>query len=187
MMANGAGRQRAASAVAAARSRVAPGAVVSTGFCGALDPSYRIGDVFVAESLRMDEERVPVQAPQTSRPYAHGVLVSVDRVIATVEEKQALRAAGAAAVEMEAAGVLPLVREWGLPLYCIRTVTDRAEEGFLLDLNAARLPDGHISTLRLVASALKRPAMLIPELVRLRNNSAAAAESLGDFLADCRF
>ena len=41
-------------------------------------------------------------------------------------------------MEMEAAGVLSQVREWGMPFYCVKSVTDLADESFRIDLNAAR-------------------------------------------------
>lgn len=187
MVSNGAGPANAATALEVARDRLAAGAVLSTGFCGALDPEYRIGDVFVATSLLMDSETVQIDLPECDRTFRRGTLLSVDRVAQTVEEKRALRDRGASAVEMEAAGVARLVRQWELPLFCIRVVTDRAGEGFALDLNSARLPDGRFSTRRILASAIRRPAAGIPELFRLYRRSRIAAQSLGDFIADCRF
>ena len=69
--------------------------IVSTGFCGALDPTLRIGDIVVSSA--------EVSSP---RPFLRGEIVSVDRVAVTSAEKRALRErTGAAAVEMEAAGV----------------------------------------------------------------------------------
>jgi len=39
---------------------------------------------------------------------------------------------------MEAAGLAREARGFGLPFMCIRVVTDQAEEGFIIDYNAAR-------------------------------------------------
>src|SRR5215831_4733524 len=50
MIANGAGADRAARAVDAVAKDAT--AVVSTGFCGALDPAFRIGNIFVASSVQ---------------------------------------------------------------------------------------------------------------------------------------
>jgi len=94
---------------------------------------------------------------------------------------------GASAVDMEAAGMLSLVREWGMPFYCIRSVTDTAEESFHIDLNAARLPDGRFSTPRILAAAMRRPIAVAPELMELRKRCRIAARSLGEFIADCSF
>jgi len=190
LAANGAGPHRAAEAVEIARSKMPPAgtdAVVSTGFCGALDPNLKVGDVFVATSIQIGGELVPVPTPQCTRAHVTGTLVSIDRVAQTTEEKRDLCSAGAQTVEMEAAGVLSRVREWGMPFYCIRSVTDLANESFHIDFNAARTPDGRFSTPRILAAAIASPITIAPELLELRRRCATAAQSLGEFIADCNF
>jgi len=190
LTANGAGPRRAAEAVEIARSRLGNGemdAVVSAGFCGGLDPAMKVGDVFVATGIETEDGLTPVSAPQSHRNHFKGTLVSRDRVAQTAEEKHDLRSSGASAVEMEAAGVLSRVREWRKPFYCVRSVTDLVDESFHIDLNAARLADGRFSTPRILAAAVRRPITVAPELVELRKRCAAAAQSLGEFIADCSF
>ena len=104
-----------------------------------------------------------------------------------MKEKQDLCSAGASAVDMEAAGVYSRVREWEKPFYCIRSVTDLANESFHIDLNAARKADGRFSTTRILAAAIMHPLTVAPELVRLRNRCLTAAKALGEFIADCSF
>ena len=188
LAANGAGPKRAAEAVERAQSELGNmEAVVSTGFCGGLDPSLQVGDVFVATGIQLRGGVAPVRAPRTLRRFTSGVLVSIDRVAQTAQEKRDLCSSGASAVDMEAAGVLSRVREWELPFYCIRSVTDLAHESFHIDLNAARTADGRFSTSRILAAAILRPLTVAPELIVLRNRSAKAAKSLGEFIADCSF
>jgi nucleoside phosphorylase len=190
LAANGAGPNRAAEAAEAAHSKMPASttdAVVSTGFCGALDPQLKIGDVFVATSIQAAGELAPVSAPQCSRVHFSGTIVSMDRVAQTTEEKRDLCSAGARAVEMEAAGVLSRVREWGMPFYCIRSVTDLANESFHIDFNAVRTSDGRFSTPRILAAAMASPITVAPELMELRRRCATAAQSLGEFIADCNF
>src|SRR5947209_1104352 len=190
LTANGAGPNRAAEAAEVARTNMpnsGAGAVVSTGFCGALDPKLKVGDVFVASGIQVGGELTPVATPQCSRAHATGTIVSMDRVAQTTEEKRDLCSAGAQAVEMEAAGVLSRVREWGMPFYCIRSVTDLANESFHIDFNAARTPDGRFSTPRILAAAIASPITIAPELIELRRRCATAARSLGEFIADCNF
>lgn len=191
LAANGAGPKNAAKVVDFARYQLGGGtmdAVVSTGFCGGLDPSLKVGDVFVATSIQLQNgEQQPVSAPQSGRQFASGALVSIDRVAQTAEEKRDLCRSGASAVDMEAAGVYSRVREWERPFYCIRSVTDLAGESFLIDLNAARGADGRFSTSRILAAAIRRPLTVAPELLTLRRRSITAAKALGEFIADCRF
>jgi adenosylhomocysteine nucleosidase len=190
LAANCAGPNRAAEAAEEAYSKIPKGtigAVVSTGFCGALYPHLKIGDVFVATSIQTAGEVRPVSTPECSRAHYTGTLVSMDRVAQTTEEKRDLCSAGARAVEMEAAGVLSRVREWGMPFYCIRSVTDLANESFHIDFNAVRTPDGRFSTPRILAAAIASPMAIAPELIELRRRCATAAQSLGEFIADCNF
>jgi adenosylhomocysteine nucleosidase len=180
MIANGAGARQAALAVD--RSPEVTG-IVSTGFCGALDPSLQIGDIFVASSV----EGRPTLMPESQRHCASGALASIDHVAQTAAEKRKLRSAGAAAVEMEAAGVAERARTRGLPFFCVRSVTDLAEENFANDLNRALRADGHFDTMQILMSAMRRPAVRLPELVRLSKRCRFASGTLGEFLADCRF
>ncbi len=180
MIANGAGGNRAAQALDAV-----PGvtAVVSSGFCGALDPSLAIGDILVASSV----QGMPAAAPQCSRAHSTGDLITLDHIAQTAAEKQTLRESGACAVDMEAAAVCIRARELGLRFFCVRAVTDLAHETFANDLNRALRNDGHFDTIQILRSAIRRPVDRLPELVRLRKRSAFAARTLGEFLADCRF
>lgn len=157
--------------------------VVSTGMCGALDPSLRVGDVFAAVSVNGVTCRLP--SPQT--PYRSGTLVSLDRIVDTVAERKQLADAGYAAVEMEASAVSEYAAARGFEFYCIRAVSDTASEEFAVDLNAARDREGRIRVSRILWQAARQPRKIIPELLRLRKNSDIAARALGAFLATCDF
>lgn len=187
LVANGAGAARAAAAVDAAHAACRPGALVSMGFCGALDRALRPGEVFVATAVQGGGGFFCVEPPGASRGHASGLLATVDQVIGTAEEKRVLRASGAAAVDMEAAGVAGRARAYALPLFCVRAVTDTADESFATDFNAALRSDGSFDTIGLFRQALRNPAVRVPELLRLRRRCAAAARNLGEFIASCRF
>jgi adenosylhomocysteine nucleosidase len=184
---NGAGAAHAARAVEAALANEPVAAVVSTGFCGALDPGLQVGSVFVASAIQGASGRLPALAPGTPAAHASGLLASIDHIAQTSEEKRRLRAAGASAVEMEAAGVAAAAGRAGLPFFCVRSVTDLLEESFANDFNAVLRSDGHFATIDLLASAVRRPTVLLPELFRLRKRCIVAARTLGEFLANCRF
>ncbi|MCL5744818.1 MAG: hypothetical protein M1541_12985, partial [Acidobacteria bacterium] len=189
LVANGEGAALAGEACEVAWNKQRPEAILSIGFCGALDPALGAGEVLVASRVEAPDGTLSVQAraPECERPHASGRLFSVDRVIQTVQEKRKLRALGGSAVEMEALAVGHRAAQWGVPFYCVRCVTDLAEEGFRLDFNAARAEDGRLLTSRIVWAAARRPAALVPELHQLYWRCRLAARILGDFLADCRF
>lgn len=185
LIANGVGGRRAAAALDAA-AEFGPEAVVSTGFCGALDESLDVADVVVATSVDDGRRRfsaLPVEGPfETFR----GPILSMERVARTAEEKSLLRESGACAVEMEAGGVAARASELRIPFYCVRAVTDLAQESLANDFARALRPDGHFDTIKILLGALRDPAIRLPELVRLRSRSIQAARALGEFFADCR-
>ncbi len=186
LVANGAGPLRARQAAEVAHASESVEAMVSMGFCGGLDPALRAGEVFIASEIRSGGRIFPVSMPRTRFSSARGVLESVDRVVQCIEEKARLWALGAEAVEMEAAAVAERAAEWNVPFFCVKAVTDEADESFGLDYNAALSSDGRFMTSRILSAALKRPQVGFPELIRLGRRCRAASRSLGEFLSDCR-
>jgi adenosylhomocysteine nucleosidase len=168
MVANGAGREAAGMAVRVA-VRLLPvpwqglhlTGIVSTGFCGALDPALHVGDI------------------------VEDGLVCSDRVAVTAAEKAVLRAkTGAAAVDMESAEVAERAREIGVPFRSIRAVSDVASEDLPLDFNLYIDAQGRIARTRIALDAMKKPFTAIPALMRLDRNCRIAAESLGEFFVN---
>ena len=186
LVANGVGRGRAAQAVGVAASRNPVAAAVSTGYCGALEANLAIGDIFVATCIYSGGRRIPVQMPDAAARFTSGPIASVERVARTASDKKALRERGACAVEMEAAGIADEAARIGAPVFCVRSVTDLADESFVMDFDAALREDGQFSPGRILWQALRRPAAF-PELIRLRRRCQAASDALGEFLAGCRF
>lgn len=150
--------------------------ILSVGFCGALDPALRIGDIVVSGEVPKG----------LGASFVRGDVVSVDRVAFTAREKRDLRAAtGAAVVEMESAAVAQKAQEWALPFGCVRVVSDAAREDLPLDFNRYRDADGRFERTRIALAALGRPFTVLPRLMRLDRDCRRAAERLGEFLANC--
>jgi adenosylhomocysteine nucleosidase len=190
LVADGPGPRRAAAALEAVSANGTQArAVVSTGLCGGLDPKLAAGDIFVASEVEADSPpgRFPALKPKVERGYPGGLVYSADRVVVGVEEKSALHARGAAAVEMEAGTIARYASQNKVPFYCVRAVSDTATEGFALDLNAMRDAQGRFCRGRIVWAACLRPFSVLPELFRLWRRGELASERLGEFLASCRF
>ena len=90
-------------------------------------------------------------------------------------------------VEMEAAGVAERTIARGLPFYCVKAVSDLADETLANDFNKALRKDGQFDTIVLLRGTLRQPLIRIRELFRLRQRCVRAARSLGDFFAELRF
>ena len=187
MVADGAGALHAGKAVELAAAECAPAVIVSMGFCGALDPALRIGDIFVANAIQAAGRRFDVCVPASGAPHVTGVLASIDHVAQTAAEKKLLHESGAGAVEMEAGAVARFAFARGIRMFSIRSVSDTASQSFVTDFNQALLSDGHFGTIRILASALHNPVMAFPELIRLRRSCGIAAHTLGEFIVSCRF
>lgn len=189
LAAHGPGPRLAGAAAETALDRCGGRAVVlSTGFCGALDPSLRAGDIFAARDVFDASVRraFPAALPQSPRPFHQGLLWSQDRVAVSSQEKASLREHGAGAVDMEAAAVAAEAARRNAPFYCVRVVSDPAGETLPVDFNACRDSAGRFSNSRITIAALLHPSSLIP-LLRFGRSCRRAALILGDFLASCRF
>src|SRR5262249_30505110 len=129
--------------------------IISTGFCGALDPELRVGDIvnWVPE---------PGTRPQ---------IISTDRVVVTAAVKRRLpeKTVGAE-VDMESEAIARKAAEWGLPFRCVRAVSDSADEDMPLDFNLYRDSEGRFSRGRIALAALGRPFTRVPALLRLDRN-----------------
>jgi adenosylhomocysteine nucleosidase len=184
LVANGAGPERAAAATRTAIEALAPDAVISTGFCGALSPSLDVAGLVSADRVISARATYPASL---MRGAAAGAIRSIPHIAQTVAEKRQLASDGAIAVEMEAAGVASEAARRSLPFYCVRAVTDLAGETLANDFNMALRPDGHFDTIFILRVALLHPATRVPELIRLRRRCIRAARALGDFFANSRF
>ncbi len=186
-IANGVGADRAVAAIQAAQTIATHfSGIVSIGTCGALDPSLAIGNIIVATSVTDGQTTWPVLDPHG--PPAHsGLAHSSPHIARLIEEKRKLRRSGAIIVEMEAAGVARAARELDVPFYCIRAVSDLADESFVIDFESFLMSDGRFNVPSLVIHAMAHPIKGLSELLRLQRRTAAAAKQLGGFLAGCGF
>ena len=164
----------------ALENKIEVNGIVSTGFCGALDPALRVGDVLV------DGAPAAVLSGGV-RVVPDAAFLSIDRVAVTALEKRAWREkTGAAAIEMESAAVAAKAAAWGVPFFSIRAVSDQASEDLPLDFNRYRDAAGRFSRTRIAWAAMARPFTRVPALLRLDRNTKIAARSLGEYFAHCR-
>ena len=195
---HGPGRKNAGHATRWACDRFPIRALVSAGIAGGLDPSLRVGDVVLADSILEVTSRVeyPVRLPfytTVSEPSADrlpdpviGKLVTVDSVVQDIVGKAELRKTGARAVDMESSAVVAEAARRGLPFFCVRAVSDTAWTNFEIDFNRARRTDGTFSGWRVLSQA-GFSGRRWRHLLRLRSDAVEALAALGDFFGRCRF
>lgn len=151
---SGVGRVAARAAAVKLLDEVKPTRVIAAGFCGALAPDLRVGDV--------------VTSPH---------IVTADRLVTTPATKAQLRAeSGADAVDMESAAVEAVCRDRGTSFRAVRAVSDTADAALSPEL-VKLLSGGSVSVSRAVAALLRRPALL-GEFRRLGRDTAVAARTL---------
>jgi adenosylhomocysteine nucleosidase len=187
LVANGPGPKLAGGAVETARKHQELRGLVSTGFCGALNPALKPCDIFVATEVLGVAHALSVPCSHSCERLKIGKLLSIDRVVSTAKEKTDLHQSGADAVEMEAAAVAAKASQWNLPFFCVRVVTDTAAESFPLDFNRMRDADGRFSRIKILTAALRRPGSVVPGLLRLNKRCKDASQALGDFIVDASF
>jgi adenosylhomocysteine nucleosidase len=182
-IANGIGQERALSAVKSAGNLAA---VWSVGTAGALDPSLGIADVIAATEVTDGGQIWQAKAP-TGPAVRSGLVRTSQHIARTHVEKKNLHATGAIIVEMEAAAIARAASEMAVPFYCVRGVSDLANETFFIDFESFFMTNGTVNVPRLVMYALAHPMDALPELIRLQRRSSLVAKRLAGFLAACDF
>jgi adenosylhomocysteine nucleosidase len=168
-------------------------ACISAGLAGALRAEHRIGEILAAP--RVVEEKTLHNSPENggipaSEPLlqlakqcgatSSGKFLTVDHLVATVEEKTKL-SAFADAVDMESYAVVRSALAWVVRGIAIRAISDLATENLSLDLTSAIDDSGMVEKRKVLKEVLRHP-LAIPGLVRLGWNSQKSARALARFL-----
>ena len=187
----GIGRERAAAGVAQAAAEGAT-AILAAGFCGALDPALRAGDLHIAGEFHAnghsdDHGCVPVDAiPADARLAARLRAAAPDAAagpsvtvagIAQPDAKATLWQTGAGrSVNMEDYWAAQAAAGAGLPFASVRAVLDTAGQS-LPDCLTADGITGGAGTLRLALGVAGHPGRA-PALARLARQSRQAQQRL---------
>ncbi len=138
-----------------------PDLVVAAGFCGALRPHLRVGDIVCDTAVH-----------------------TVPQVLCTREEKQRwAQQTPALAVDLESAAVTEVCQRFGVPCRVIRSVSDTWKEAIPRELLDC-WTEQRLRLRKFLRCVGRRPA-LVGEVVRLGWHSRRAARTLAAAVEDC--
>lgn len=151
--------------------------LILAGFGGALTRDARIGDVIVASEV-VDE----AGGRWTCSPDGNGRILTVNRMIATVEEKLALgRRHQAVVCDMESSAVAEICQARGIEFVAVRAVSDTAMQTLSPSIDRL-ISNGQISKRAALRGMLSEP-WLAQEFYRLARDTRRAARSLATAVA----
>jgi hypothetical protein len=161
-----------------------PAALLSFGLCGALDPSFEIGDMVLGETVTSDRGCYAAD-PTWSNELAMAVpgaqrtgIAAGDEITATRQAKAALRSrTGAGAVDMESHLVAEAAARLGVPFAVLRSVSDRADHAICGAAQAGFSATGKPDVAAVLRVLLSRPHQF-PSLVRNAIHAATALRAL---------
>lgn len=105
--------------------------LISAGFAGALEKDLRIGHVLVSENYSSQELLTSPKLELADESTFLGKLLTVPRMIESVDERETLnKKHGAAAVDMETEVIAELCDAHNLPMLSVRAISDTAMESF---------------------------------------------------------
>lgn len=171
VMGIGPARARAAAEQIAA---ISPQLVVSTGFAGALQAQWKVGDVIIAKEVVDIEGQI---WPCHRVGASSGRLLTSGRLAATTHDKLELGSRFQAdAVDMESAAVAAVCARRGIPFLAVRVISDAVETELSPQL-VRLLSDGRVSIWRAIR-ALARTPRLLGEFRRLARDTRLASRLL---------
>lgn len=182
----GMGFLRARRATEALIEAHSPGWIISTGFCGALQPEMRIGDIVVADSVADTHGNIinlpPGLKSNPEKGLYVGRVLTADDFVRSVQEKQDLAAAHSAqAVEMESMAVAQICRDSKLRCMVVRSVSDDMSSDLPPEVLSLVGATGSVRFGAAIGSLIKKPSSA-KQMWQLRENAHQAAERLAAFL-----
>jgi adenosylhomocysteine nucleosidase len=156
-----------------------PEVVQSVGFAGALDPTLKVGDIFLPSRV--------IDASDGScaeTGVGHGVLVSFSSIADSEQKARLAKAYGAQAVDMEAAAVARAALLRGVRFAAVKAISDESDTS-LPDMQRFITPDGQFRTVAFAATMAFQPWRW-PQVMRLARNSSKASRGLCQELNRCR-
>lgn len=186
----GVGRKSAASAVRDVIDIIGPKWIVSAGFAGGLVSDLKRGHVVMANcvaDLEGNEVRIPLNLTseqiEATQGLASGKLITVDRIIGTVEEKRKLGEEHAAvAVDMETLAIAQVCHEKQTKLISVRIISDTVDQPLPKDLEKLMSQKTTSGMLGAAAATIFNRPGSIKDMWNLNAMANKASDKLASFL-----
>jgi adenosylhomocysteine nucleosidase len=189
LVVSGAGDKRAYSTAREAIGLLSPKAYVSVGLSGGLERGLQASDVVLGESTgflggtRYKADKAVMGRLLAGNTFKTGPLLVSETVITTAAGKrEAAKASGCIAVDMESCGAARAASEAGVPFLAIRAVSDTAEEDLVVDFNRF-MKDGGMDWARFIPFMVAHPGVM-PKLLILGRKSVLASKNLAGAFSD---
>lgn len=176
---SGMGCKRAEIAARAAVEKYSPKALVSAGVAGALIRSLKVGNIVLPNVIIDAASGVEYRCNLGGDVIGGGVLVSSFEIAEKQSKPELVECFHALVVDMEAAGVARVAREYDLRFRCVKAISDELE--FAMPPLNRFIVDGMLQTRKLLRWAALRPQYW-PAMIALGINSRRASKSLCDWL-----
>ena len=188
---SGIGRERCAETT---KSLIEDGAqwIISAGLAAGLHPQAKVGDILIANSIlsyNFDSSLIHCSSNLVSAsppsgtfgfPIRQGNVITVDKIVCSASEKQALYdSTGAAALDMESYAAALVCKQSCVPFAAVKSISDTSTQDLPSEISVLASIEGQINQ---ALFAVMRPQIWI-SLSRLRRQSNTAAGNLGEVLA----
>lgn len=148
-----------------------PARITSVGFAGALDPTLRVGNIFLPRFVVDANDGSTVEMSSGT-----GTLLTVSSVAGADQKAKYLKDYGAAAIDMEAAAVARVAQSRSLPFIAVKAISDEYDFD-LPPMERFVGPDGQFRNTAFAVFIAIRP-WLWAGTMRLARNTAKASRAL---------
>jgi nucleoside phosphorylase len=198
LVTSGMGVRHAAGAARTLINRYQPQALISFGIAGAVEPDLEIGDVVAVEAYcRLEAGSLTAQQPLAKLPEQ--ARASITRALAqcnarlftgsavtTTGSQLAQSEAGGLehpVLEMETAGIAIAARQEGIPLFCLRSISDGPRDQIPLDLGEIMDEDANLQMGKMLLAIIRHPGAILQGGRMMRNTRLASEHAALSVLA----
>jgi adenosylhomocysteine nucleosidase len=167
--------------------QIEPSLGIVTGVAAGLKPEWRSGDLLVAQTvsghdgkpeIRADPSLIRMAVECGAKPAP--VLITLPRIVRTVEGKVRLASLGDAA-DMESLPLMQLWAERTIPSLALRVILDPVEVPMTCDFESAMDAQGQVRIAKILAQLARHPKLL-PDFLHLARQSRQVLQILAQFL-----